>query len=250
MRVCAPAMSGRRPRSRRRTLVERRIGQGIREGGKHRFRTLGRPAQSVAEPVDADGRAGQFPRMTQIENISDTARWVAVYRAMETERQDAIFRDPFAARLAGEKGQAIVDTMKRGRQMAWAMIVRTAVFDEIIEAQIRAGVDQIVNLAAGLDARAWRMKLPAVASLDRRRPSGHSRLQARDDAWRDSGLPVRGDSRRSPRTGRARSAVLADRRAIPARARRHGGAAHLPHAGSGRRPRRRPASPVRASVRG
>ena len=29
--------------------------------------------------------------------------------------------------------------MKRGRQMAWAMIVRTAVFDEIIEAQIRAG---------------------------------------------------------------------------------------------------------------
>ncbi len=51
--------------------------------------------------------------------------------------------------------------MKRGRQMAWAMIVRTAVFDEIIEAQIRAGADQIVNLAAGLDTRPWRMKLPA-----------------------------------------------------------------------------------------
>jgi methyltransferase (TIGR00027 family) len=96
--------------------------------------------------------------MAQIENVSDTARWVAVYRAMETERPDAIFRDPFAARLAGEKGHAIVDAMKRGRQMAWAMIVRTAIFDEIIRGRIGAGVDQVVNLAAGLDARPWRMK--------------------------------------------------------------------------------------------
>src|SRR5262249_4840202 len=98
--------------------------------------------------------------MALIENVSDTARWVAVYRAMETARPDAIFRDPFAAKLAGEQGEAIVAAMKRGRQMAWAMIVRTAVFDEIIEAQIRAGADQVVNLAAGLDARPWRMKLP------------------------------------------------------------------------------------------
>jgi O-methyltransferase involved in polyketide biosynthesis len=28
---------------------------------------------------------------------------------METKRPDAIFRDPFAERLAGEHGQAIVD---------------------------------------------------------------------------------------------------------------------------------------------
>src|SRR5207302_7847741 len=99
--------------------------------------------------------------MAEIENVSDTARWVAVYRAMETERPDAIFRDPFAARLAGEKGQAIVDTMKRGRSMAWAMIVRTAVFDEIILDRIRnGGVDTVLNLAAGLDARAWRLDVP------------------------------------------------------------------------------------------
>src|SRR3954465_1216985 len=94
-----------------------------------------------------------------IENVSDTARWVAVYRAMETDRPDALFRDPFAARLAGEKGNAIVDSMKRGRDMAWAMIVRTAVFDEIIRERLSNGnVDQIVNLAAGLDARPGRMK--------------------------------------------------------------------------------------------
>ncbi|MFN8582751.1 MAG: class I SAM-dependent methyltransferase [Gemmatimonadaceae bacterium] len=95
--------------------------------------------------------------------MSDTARWVAVYRAMETERPDAIFRDPFARRLAGAKGEEIVATIKRGRAMAWAMIVRTAVFDELITQAIQKdGVEQVVNLAAGLDARPWRMSLPAT----------------------------------------------------------------------------------------
>jgi methyltransferase (TIGR00027 family) len=96
-----------------------------------------------------------------IEHVSDTARWVAVYRAMETERPDAIFRDPFARRLAGERGQAIVDELKQGRALAWAMIVRTAVFDEMILDLIRREkVDLVVNLACGLDARAWRLELP------------------------------------------------------------------------------------------
>jgi methyltransferase (TIGR00027 family) len=95
-----------------------------------------------------------------IEHISDTARWVAEYRAMETDRADAIFRDPYARRLAGPKGAQIVDSLKRGRQMAWAMIVRTAVFDEIILDRVRAGADLVLNLAAGLDARPWRLDLP------------------------------------------------------------------------------------------
>ena len=101
--------------------------------------------------------------MSQIEHISDTARWVAVYRAMETARPDAIFRDPFAERLAGDKGHAIVDAMPNGRRLAWPMIVRTAVFDEIILDRVRnGGVDTVLNLAAGLDARAWRMPVPAT----------------------------------------------------------------------------------------
>ncbi|HEV2290489.1 MAG TPA: class I SAM-dependent methyltransferase [Gemmatimonadales bacterium] len=96
-----------------------------------------------------------------IEHISDTARWVAYYRAMETDRPDALFRDPFARRLAGPVGEAIVDRVHRGRQMAWAMIVRTAVFDEIILDRVRVhGVDLVVNLACGLDTRPWRLPLP------------------------------------------------------------------------------------------
>ena len=99
--------------------------------------------------------------MSLIDNVSDTARWVAYYRAMETRRPDAVFRDPYAERLAGEKGREIVEQMKSGLRMAWAMIVRTAVMDEILMQAIRGmKVDLVVNLAAGLDARPWRLDLP------------------------------------------------------------------------------------------
>jgi methyltransferase (TIGR00027 family) len=96
-----------------------------------------------------------------IEHISDTARWVAVYRAMESERPDALFHDPYARKLAGAKGSEIVGTLKQGRSMAWAMIVRTQVMDEIIRKEIATDrIDLVLNLAAGLDARPWRMELP------------------------------------------------------------------------------------------
>ena len=41
-----------------------------------------------------------------VSNVSVTARWVAVYRAWESARPDALFSDPFADRLAGERGRA------------------------------------------------------------------------------------------------------------------------------------------------
>jgi methyltransferase (TIGR00027 family) len=94
-------------------------------------------------------------------SLSDTAYWVAFYRAMETERPDALFRDPFARRLAGERGERIVKTLRRGRSMAWSMIVRTAVFDEIIVERVpRESIGLVLNLAAGLDARPYRLSLP------------------------------------------------------------------------------------------
>lgn len=96
-----------------------------------------------------------------IENVSDTARWVAFYRAMETERPDALFRDPWARQLAGERGAAIVRHIPRARAMAWALIVRTQVFDELIlQAVRRDGADVVLNLAAGFDTRPYRLALP------------------------------------------------------------------------------------------
>jgi methyltransferase (TIGR00027 family) len=94
-----------------------------------------------------------------VRNISDTARWAAVYRARETERSDALFRDPFARRLAGERGEQIADGMPFSNKATWAWITRTVLFDRFITELIGRGVDTVVNLAAGLDARPYRMPL-------------------------------------------------------------------------------------------
>lgn len=51
------------------------------------------------------------PSEPLIRNISDTALWAAVYRAYETEREDALFQDPYARRLAGERGERIADSI-------------------------------------------------------------------------------------------------------------------------------------------
>jgi methyltransferase (TIGR00027 family) len=95
-----------------------------------------------------------------IRNVSDTARWVAVYRARETERSDALFRDPFARRLAGERGEQIAKSMPLGRDNDWSMITRTRLGDDFIYEQVQQGIDTVINLAAGLDARPYRMNLP------------------------------------------------------------------------------------------
>jgi methyltransferase (TIGR00027 family) len=94
-----------------------------------------------------------------IRNISDTARWAAVFRARETERADALFRDPLAQRLAGDRGEQIAAAMTMHTKNAWSWVMRTYIFDQYIERQLAAGVDTVLNLAAGLDARPYRMSV-------------------------------------------------------------------------------------------
>ncbi len=96
-----------------------------------------------------------------IRNVSDTAYWVATYRAMESERPDALFNDPLARRLGGERGEAIVKALPRGSALGWAMTVRTVLLDEMVMRCIRNGVATVLNLAAGLDARPYRLDLPS-----------------------------------------------------------------------------------------
>jgi methyltransferase (TIGR00027 family) len=95
-----------------------------------------------------------------VRDISDTARWVAVFRAEESERSDAVFRDRFARRLAGERGQQIASAIEFSRANSWSFVARTHLFDAVIERHVAAGVDTILNLGAGLDARPYRMPLP------------------------------------------------------------------------------------------
>jgi methyltransferase (TIGR00027 family) len=98
---------------------------------------------------------------SSVRNISDTARWVAYFRARENERPDALFRDPFAERLAGEHGFQIANTLPQGNKHEWAWVARTYLFDQFVSREIQEGADLVVNLAAGLDARPYRMELPA-----------------------------------------------------------------------------------------
>jgi methyltransferase (TIGR00027 family) len=100
--------------------------------------------------------------MAVVDHVSDTARWVAAYRAMESERKDALFHDPFARGLAGDLGFEIARSVRGAtRSAAAAVALRTCEFDELIGHCVRRGADAVVNLAAGLDARPWRMDLPA-----------------------------------------------------------------------------------------
>lgn len=95
-----------------------------------------------------------------IRNISDTARWAAYYRAMESDRPDAVFRDPFARKLAGERGEQIAQAVHFSTKNAWSWIARTFLFDRFIKDRIQNGCDMVINLAAGLDARPYRFELP------------------------------------------------------------------------------------------
>jgi methyltransferase (TIGR00027 family) len=96
-----------------------------------------------------------------IRDVSDTARWVAVFRARETSRPDAVFRDPHAARLAGERGAQIAAKMTFHDRHAWSFVTRTWLVDRLLMDSIRAGADTVVNLAAGLDTRPYRLDVPS-----------------------------------------------------------------------------------------
>ncbi|MGH8370696.1 MAG: class I SAM-dependent methyltransferase [Gammaproteobacteria bacterium] len=103
-----------------------------------------------------------MPDQSAIRDISDTALWIAMYRAMESECPDALFYDPFARQLAGERGALIVDELARHGMQSWPLVVRTQVLDELIlKAVEEDGYDTILNLAAGLDTRPYRLALPA-----------------------------------------------------------------------------------------
>jgi methyltransferase (TIGR00027 family) len=96
-----------------------------------------------------------------IRDVSDTARWMAAYRAQETERDDAAFKDPFARALAGERGERIAAAIAKAGDYSWPLVARTYLFDRYVNRLVKAGVDLVVNLAAGLDTRPYRMELPA-----------------------------------------------------------------------------------------
>lgn len=96
-----------------------------------------------------------------IRDVSDTAFWIAQHRAQESARKDALFRDPLAGRLAGERGAEIAAAMPHSRMIGWSVAIRTRIIDDFILSAVAEGIDTVLNLGAGLDTRAYRMDLPA-----------------------------------------------------------------------------------------
>ncbi|MDD2701438.1 MAG: SAM-dependent methyltransferase [Sideroxydans sp.] len=96
-----------------------------------------------------------------INNVPDTAFMAAAYRAAESRRPNALFHDPYADKLAGQRGREIIERLPSQAMMGgWSVIIRTRIIDEFIQQAIAEGVDTILNLGAGLDARPYRMALP------------------------------------------------------------------------------------------
>lgn len=123
----------------------------------------------------------------QVTSISDTAIWAATYRADEHERPDAVVRDHLARLLSGERGRRLQAAMPSPKKQAWAWVARCWLFDQYINAQVSSGVDTVLNLAAGLDSRPYRLVLPASLKwieVDHAEPIRHKTEVLKDESPR------------------------------------------------------------------
>ncbi|MES4827468.1 class I SAM-dependent methyltransferase [Streptomyces anthocyanicus] len=102
-----------------------------------------------------------------------TAVGVARVRALESEREDALFRDPLAQAFAAAGGlwpsspPLPDDEAARRRRLAvaFSIVVRTKFLDDLLEHATASGVRQVVLLGAGMDSRAFRMAWPEGTRL-------------------------------------------------------------------------------------
>lgn len=100
-----------------------------------------------------------------MDPVASTAHWVAAARARESVRPDALFHDPFAAALAGDEGERWMDDPNDEVRVSTYVALRTRFFDDALVRAAQDGIRQIVILAAGLDARAYRLDWPAGTRL-------------------------------------------------------------------------------------
>lgn len=120
---------------------------------------------------------------------SRTARMVAAYRARASAREPPLFRDPWAAALAGEEGERDADRyLEAHPSMELFIAVRTAFLDAEVRAAIGEGVAQVVLLGAGYDTRAARLACPGVRWFEVDRPDTQTDKLAR--LARLSGYPL------------------------------------------------------------
>ena len=116
-------------------------------------------------------------------SVGTTAVMVAAARAVETERPDALIRDPHAKLLVTNSGANVLwkamldpavaskveaidgDAAASVQHMRSYQAVRTKFFDTYFNDAVADGIRQIVILASGLDSRAYRLDWPAGTTV-------------------------------------------------------------------------------------
>jgi methyltransferase (TIGR00027 family) len=115
-------------------------------------------------------------------SVGATAVMVAAARAAETDRDDALIRDPYAKILVAGAGtgmwefllddafiakvaNADAEAATIFEHMGSYQAVRTHFFDDFFTKAAAAGIRQIVILASGLDSRAYRLQWPAGTTV-------------------------------------------------------------------------------------
>lgn len=97
-----------------------------------------------------------------MSKLSESAYLVALYRALESERRDALFQDPWARQLAGGQGQLLQTLLGHPSKYADVIAIRTHLIDELIQQQLaHDNIGLVMNLGAGLDTRPYRLHLPS-----------------------------------------------------------------------------------------
>ncbi|BBZ50080.1 SAM-dependent methyltransferase [Mycobacterium heidelbergense] len=115
--------------------------------------------------------------------VGTTAVMVAAARAVETERPDALIRDPYAKLLVTNAGAGVLweamldpeiaakvenldaESAAQLEHMRGYQAVRTNFFDTYFKDAVADGIRQVVILASGLDSRAYRLDWPAGTTV-------------------------------------------------------------------------------------
>jgi methyltransferase (TIGR00027 family) len=99
-----------------------------------------------------------------VDPLAQTSRWMAAARARESERHDRLFDDPLAAAFASREGFVWLNRMERTGSWSGSglyVVIRTRFFDDFLLRSAWSGdLRQIVLVAAGMDARAFRLDWP------------------------------------------------------------------------------------------
>ena len=97
-----------------------------------------------------------------VSGIPLTAIWAARFRARESARNRAVVRDPFAGQLSNIQHGRVETSSPFSQAQQIATAARAGIIDNLLTRQLNTThINMVVNLGAGLDARPWRLSLPA-----------------------------------------------------------------------------------------